>query len=86
MRADAENLSRLIMAKRTTGVETLNEIRVHDLHKHPIEGGDDLLIPLNSNTSPAVGTVLADEAAQSEGLKIPAPAAADTGANPGGNQ
>ena len=76
-RADAENLSKLITAKRAVGVETQNEIRVHDLHKRPLPGGDELLIPLNSNTSPTVGTVLADEAAKEEGLPAPSSAPAE---------
>ena len=70
-RADAENMSKLIMAKRTAGVEVANEIRVQDLHRGPLKGGDDLFAPLNSNTSLPVGGVFAEEIGNDLGLKQP---------------
>lgn len=70
-RADAENLAKLIMAKRTAGVEVANEIRVHDLRRGPKPGGDDLFAPLNSNTSLPVGGVFAEEVGDDLGLTPP---------------
>lgn len=89
-RADATQVAQEIMAKRTTGVETQNEIRVRTLRRPPLKGGDDLLAPLNSNTSPPVGGLLAEEAAKQLNLPL-TPAAAGTAApdeagNGGGNQ
>ena len=90
-RADATQIAQEIMAKRTTGVETQNEIRVRTLKRNPRKGGDDLLAPLNSNTSPPVGGLLADEAAKQLGIPAP-PAQGTPGAGPstagngGGNQ
>lgn len=75
-RADATQIAQEITAKRTTGVETQNEIRVRTLRRPPVKGGDDLLAPLNSNTSPPVGTLFADEAAKQLNLPAPAPAPA----------
>lgn len=77
-RADAENMSKLIVAERTGTVKTPNEIRVKDFKLKPVEGGDDLFTPLNSNTSPPVGTVLADELAKDTG-QTPPPAAPPAG-------
>ena len=76
-RADSSALAALITATRTTGVETKNEIRVHNLKRRTLPGGDDLGSPLNSNTSPPVGTVLGDELAKEEGQ--PPPPAAPVG-------
>lgn len=70
-RADAANLAHLILAERTAGIETINEIRVHERKRKPVEGGDDPFVPLNSNTSPPVGTVLADELAKDTGQTPP---------------
>lgn len=78
-RANAEDLAKEIMASRTTGTEPINEIRVHRLHRRPLPGGDDLFAPLNSNTSPAVGTVLADDLAKDEGIPAPVAAPDDEG-------
>lgn len=78
-RADAENLAKLIMATRTVGAETQNEVRVNRLHKAPKPGGDVLDAPLNSNTSPALGTVFADEAAKADGLAAPSEPTDDEG-------
>jgi HK97 family phage portal protein len=78
-RANAEDLAKEIMANRTTGTETPNEIRVHKLHKRPLPGGDDLFTPLNSNTSPAVGTILANDLAKDEGIPAPAAVPDDAG-------
>ena len=72
-RADAENLAKMIIAKRTTGVEPANEIRVHDLHRGPLPGGDNLFSPLNSNTSIPVGGVFAEEIGGDLGLATPNP-------------
>jgi HK97 family phage portal protein len=78
-RADSTALAGLITATRTTAVKTPNEVRVHDLHMRPLPGGDDLGIPLNSNTSPPVGTILGDELAKSEGVPPPAAPAPEEG-------
>lgn len=72
-RADAENMAKLIVAKRTAGSETQNEIRVHDHRRAPLPGGDDLFAPLNSNTSPPVGNVFAEEIGDDLGLQAPNP-------------
>ncbi len=75
-RADAGSLSQLITAKRSTGVETQNEIRVHDLHRRPLKGGDELLVPLNSNASGQAGTLLQTEAGEIDPKLAPVPPAA----------
>ena len=72
-RADPENLSKLILAKRTAGVETADEIRVHDLRRGPLPGGDNLFSPLNSNTSLPVGGVFAEEVGDDLDLEAPNP-------------
>jgi HK97 family phage portal protein len=72
-RADPDSMAKLIMAKRTVGVETKNEIRVHDLKRPPKPGGDELLDPLNSNASPPVGGLFAEEGADELGIPKPTP-------------
>ncbi len=74
-RADASNLATLISAKRSTGVETQNEVRVHDLHRKPKPGGDELLVPLNSNASGQAGTLLQTEAGEIDPKLAPVPPA-----------
>lgn len=73
VRAPAADQARLTEADRTTGVRTINEVRVQRYGLPPIEGGDDLLTPLNSNTSPGVGEVFAEEIADDLGVPVPAP-------------
>ena len=73
--ADSENLAKLLMTKRTIGVETQNEIRVRNLHRGPLPNGDELMAPLNSNTSLPVGGVFAEEVGDDLGLSPPAPPA-----------
>lgn len=68
---DAAALAKLVQMLRLSGVETTNEIRVDYLGKEPIEGGDQLVQPLNSNTSPFVGGVFAEEIADELGLPDP---------------
>ena len=72
--SDAASMAKLIQMLRLTGVETPNEIRVGKFRKRPLEGGDDLLTPLNSNTSPAVGAVFAEEVADDLDVTVPAAA------------
>lgn len=72
--SDAASMAKLIQMLRLTGVETPNEIRVGKFRKRPREGGDDLLTPLNSNTSPAVGAVFAEEVADDLDVTVPAAA------------
>jgi hypothetical protein len=72
-RADPENMAKLFIAKRTAGLETQNEIRVSDLKRPPLPGGDDLNAPMTSNTSPAVGQLFADDLAEDEGEPAPEP-------------
>lgn len=81
---DAASLAKLVQMLRLAGVETANEIRVDYLGKEPIEGGDHLVQPLNSNTSPFVGGVFAEEIADELGLPDPnatPPAGADAPAD-----
>ncbi len=74
---DSASLARLIQMKRLAGVETANEIRVSTLHKKPLPGGENLISPLNSNASPNVGAVFAEEVSDADDLPLPsAPPAA----------
>ncbi|HEX5347842.1 MAG TPA: phage portal protein [Pseudonocardiaceae bacterium] len=72
IRASGADLAKQIQMLRLTGVETKNEIRVQKLGKRPLPGGDELTDPLNSNTSPAVGMVFAEEVADDIGEPAPA--------------
>lgn len=72
MRLTPESVAQLIIATRQAGVETKNEIRVSALKRPPLPGGDNLDAPMNSNTSPAVGQLLANEEAGATGTKPPA--------------
>lgn len=74
-RASSADLAAEILALRTAGVETKNDIRVRKLRLPPLPDGDLLADPLNSNASPAVGMVYADEVAKETGDKPPAPPA-----------
>lgn len=71
IRANAVDTAQKILADRTAGVRTKNEIRVADLKMPPIEGGDELTDPLNSNASPGVGAVFAEEVAKETGTPAP---------------
>lgn len=73
---DATSLAKLIQMERLTGIKTQNDIRVGRFGLPPIDGGDVLLAPLNSNTSPTVGAVFAEEVADDLDLAVPAPPAA----------
>lgn len=73
-RADSTMVAEEIMANRQAGVETQNEIRVRLLRRPPLPGGDDLLVPMNTNTAIPVAGVLAEEA-QKEAGGGPLPAA-----------
>lgn len=68
---DAAALAKLIQMSRLTGVETANEIRVHRLNLAPHPDGDELIQPLNSNTSPTVGAVFGEEVADELDLAVP---------------
>ena len=72
-RADSTMVAQEVMANRTTGVETPNEIRVRVLRRAPKNGGDDLLTPLNSNTVPQVGQIMGEVAAKEAGEPAPPP-------------
>ncbi len=61
-RANSADFAKEVLANRTAGVKTPNEIRVNDLKLPPLPGGDELMIPMNTNTGPVTGTVYADEA------------------------
>jgi HK97 family phage portal protein len=85
-RASADELAKEIVALRTTGVETANEIRVGKLHKPPLPGGDMLMTPLNTNTGIVTGQVYADEAAQvDDSITVPVPTKVDAGSDPSGD-
>jgi HK97 family phage portal protein len=71
LRANAADRAAEMIAARTVGTKTKNEIRIYDHDLPPVEGGDDLDAPLNSNTSPAVGLVDADVVAKQEGVTPP---------------
>jgi HK97 family phage portal protein len=68
---DAASTAKLIQMSRLTGVETANEIRVARLHLPPHPDGDELIQPLNSNTSPTVGAVFAEEVADELDIAVP---------------
>jgi HK97 family phage portal protein len=70
IRANAQERAAELLAIRTAGVKTKNEIRVGDLQMPPVEGGDQLTDPLNSNASDALGTVFASEAADETGTPV----------------
>lgn len=72
LRADAVSRAAEITAGRTTGVDTINDLRLAE-KRPPVPGGDDPAMPLNSNTSPPVGQVMATDLAKAEG--VPAPVA-----------
>ena len=72
LHTDSVSLARLVQMLRLTGVKTANEIRVGDLNMGPHPDGDELIQPLNSNTSPTVGAVFAEEVAGELDLEIPA--------------
>lgn len=72
MTLDATSLAKLIQMERLTGVKTPNDIRVERFGLRPIKGGDDLLVPLNSNTSPNVGAVFGEEVADDLDISTPA--------------
>lgn len=71
IRANSQDRAAEILAVRTAGVESKNEIRVTRLKRPPVEGGDELTDPLNSNASPGVGAVFAEEAASETGQAAP---------------
>lgn len=76
LRADAAGRAQEILAGRTAGSDTVNDIRLAR-KEPPVPGGDDPFMPLNSNTSMPVAQVMADDLAKSEGDPAPtAPAAA----------
>lgn len=77
MTPDAASLAKLMQMSRVTGTLVANEIRVDYFGKGPKPGGDDLISPLNSNTSPFVGGVFAEEI--SDDLELPDPNTAATG-------
>ena len=70
--SDAASMAKFIQMVRLTGVQTQNELRVGHFHLPPRDGGDALLAPLNSNTSPSVGAVFAEEVADDLDLAVPA--------------
>lgn len=72
-RADPASLAGLITAERSAGVVTQNEVRVHDLRRKPKPGGDELLVPMNTNASGPAGTLLATEAGELDPKLAPAP-------------
>lgn len=95
---DSQTLARLIQMIRLGGVLTANEIRVKYFGLGPKPGGDELISPLNSNTSPFVGQVFAEEIEDDYDLKPPtapgpnpspanseAPAGSSGGASDGGD-
>ena len=47
---DAQFLATLMMAARQSQAGSVNDIRTRYLHWPPVDGGDDVLAPLASNT------------------------------------
>lgn len=76
LRANTADQARLVMADRTTGVRTINDIRVKTYGLPPVEGGDEPLTPLNSNATKPVGEVFAEEVADDLGEPMPTDPAA----------
>lgn len=74
--ADAASMSKFVQMTRLTGVMTQNDLRVRMFKLAPKDGGDVLLAPLNSNTSPTVGAVFAEEVADDLGIPDVAPTTA----------
>ena len=75
LRADAAGRAAEMTAGRTTGADTVNDIRLGRMDP-PVPGGDDPFMPLNSNTSPPVAQVMATDLAKIEGDPSPAAPAA----------
>lgn len=52
-RPDAQFLAQKIQALRITQAASINDVRVRELGWAPVEGGDDVMAPLASNTAPS---------------------------------
>lgn len=60
IRANSADEAKRVLAERTAGTKTINDIHA-ERGEPPVEGGDDPLLPLNSNTSNVVGAEYAQE-------------------------
>ncbi len=73
LRANAADKAKEMVAARTVGGKTQNEVRIYDLDLPPVNSlrSDDLDAPLNTNTTPAVGLVESEVLADEEDVEPP---------------